>query len=112
EAHYAPATPVALVAAADLPAIVARLHAAGRRAALIHYTGKTGDVAEAAARLALPADPAGYAHGLYAALRTMDGARADVILVERPPAGSAWQGVNDRLRRAAHDSRGALDALL
>jgi L-threonylcarbamoyladenylate synthase len=60
----------------------------------------------------LPAVPDGYAHDLYAALRMMDAVHADIILVETPPADSNWQGVNDRLRRAAHDSRGVLSRLL
>jgi L-threonylcarbamoyladenylate synthase len=42
----------------------------------------------------------------------MDEAHADLIVVEAPPTTSAWQGVNDRLRRAAHDSMGVLNRLL
>jgi L-threonylcarbamoyladenylate synthase len=38
----------------------------------------------------------------------MDHTGADIILVEAPPQDSAWLGVNDRLRRAAHGSTGAL----
>jgi L-threonylcarbamoyladenylate synthase len=66
----------------------------------------------AIAQLELPPTAQGFAHGLYAALRTMDSANADIILVESPPAHSDWQGVNDRLRRAAHDSKGVLSRLL
>ena len=64
------------------------------------------------AHVALPAQPDGYAQGLYAALRTMDAAGADVIIVERPPQDAAWMGINDRLRRAAHGSEQTLDQLL
>jgi L-threonylcarbamoyladenylate synthase len=42
----------------------------------------------------------------------MDAAGADIILVEQPPQDSDWQGVNDRLRRAAHDSLGILARML
>jgi L-threonylcarbamoyladenylate synthase len=35
-----------------------------------------------------------------------------VILVEAPPGGGAWLGVNDRLRRAAHGSTGIVHGLL
>jgi L-threonylcarbamoyladenylate synthase len=109
EAHYAPATPVALVDPAQLTRTTHALAAAGRRIALIHF-GMS--VSPAVAQRQLPAQPDGYAHGLYAALRSMDAAGADIILVEAPPAGNDWQGVNDRLRRAAHDSHGVLERLL
>ena len=54
------------------------------------------------AQQTLPATPEGFAHDLYAAMRAMDGVDADIILIEQPPDEPAWQGVNDRLRRAAH----------
>jgi L-threonylcarbamoyladenylate synthase len=49
----------------------------------------------------LPADPAGYAHEIYAALREADAAGTDLIVLEAPPAGAEWAAVQDRLRRAA-----------
>lgn len=109
EAHYAPSTPVALVAPERLPDILERLSSAGRRAALI---ARVAQSQHAVAQRKLSDEPAGYAHDLYAALREMDRAGADLILVEAPPADDAWQGVNDRLRRAAHDSQGVLERLL
>jgi L-threonylcarbamoyladenylate synthase len=45
-------------------------------------------------------EPAAYARELYANLRALDALGADVILVEEVPAGSAWQAIGDRLRRA------------
>ncbi|HJV50282.1 MAG TPA: L-threonylcarbamoyladenylate synthase [Noviherbaspirillum sp.] len=110
DAHYAPVTPVALVEAALLPDTVHRLHACDRRVALLRRT--TSPQVQAVAQLQLPVAPGGYAHDLYAALRAMDSAKADIILVEALPADSDWQGVNDRLRRAAHDSQGVLARLL
>lgn len=110
EAHYAPSTPVALVEAGLLPETVQRLHAHGRRTALLRRAALPE--VRAIAQAELPAEPDGYAHDLYAALRAMDGAGADIILVEAPPAENDWQGVNDRLRRAAHDSQGVLARLL
>ncbi|HZW12104.1 MAG TPA: L-threonylcarbamoyladenylate synthase [Noviherbaspirillum sp.] len=111
DAHYAPSTPVALVSTAELGKTLARLSSRGRRFALISRVG--GGSPSAVVQLGLPAEPAGYAHDLYAALRTMDAAKADIIVVEAPPADDVqWQGVNDRLRRAAHDSQGVLDRLL
>jgi L-threonylcarbamoyladenylate synthase len=108
ESHYAPHTPVAMQDSAALKATLARLQQAGRKVALIHYS----DLARAHAEARLPASPDGFAHALYAALRLMDGAGADLILVEAPPRGDAWLGVNDRLRRAAHGSSGIVHGLL
>ncbi|OWW22593.1 L-threonylcarbamoyladenylate synthase [Noviherbaspirillum denitrificans] len=110
EAHYAPRTPVALVQPAELANTIDRLTAVGRSFALIRRTHAAD--ASALEQQLMPVDPEGYAYGLYAALRAMDGASADVILVEALPAEDAWQGINDRLRRAAHDSQGILSRLL
>jgi L-threonylcarbamoyladenylate synthase len=108
ESHYAPHTPVAMQETVVLAATLAKLAAAGRKVALIHYS----DLPAAHAELRLPASPDGFAHALYAALRALDGAGADLILVEAPPQGGAWLGVNDRLRRAAHGSVGIVHGLL
>jgi L-threonylcarbamoyladenylate synthase len=108
ESHYAPHTPVAMQDTATLAATLARLHGAGRKVALIHYSPLPAVHAE----VALPATPAGFAHALYAALRAMDGVGADLILVEAPPQDGAWLGVNDRLRRAAYGSSGIVHGLI
>lgn len=110
DSHYAPATPVALIGLDQLPATLQRLAVAGRRVALLRHSVPVS--ALAIAQIELPATAGGYAHDLYAALRAMDAVQADLILVEAPPAGGEWQGVNDRLRRAAHDSAGVLLRLL
>ncbi|MDP4302313.1 L-threonylcarbamoyladenylate synthase [Leptothrix discophora] len=49
----------------------------------------------------LPSDPAAVAHELFGALRDFDDAQVSLIWVEEPPADSAWDGVRDRLQRAA-----------
>ncbi|MDK6078468.1 L-threonylcarbamoyladenylate synthase [Massilia varians] len=108
ESHYAPHTPVAMQDSATLRQTLLELAAAGRKVALIHYS----DMPPTHAALRLPATPDGFAHALYAALRAMDGQGADLILVEAPPQGGAWLGVNDRLRRAAHGSTGIVHGLL
>jgi L-threonylcarbamoyladenylate synthase len=46
-------------------------------------------------------DPAAVAHALFAVLRRLDDAGAAEIWVEQPPDTPAWEGVLDRLRRAA-----------
>ncbi len=108
ESHYAPHTPVAMQDTATLAATLIKLAEAGRSVALIHYS----EFAPVHASMRLPVSPDGFAHALYAALRAMDQAGADVILVEAPPQGGQWLGVNDRLRRAAHGSTGIVHGLL
>ncbi|HEY6772960.1 MAG TPA: L-threonylcarbamoyladenylate synthase [Oxalicibacterium sp.] len=107
--HYAPVTSVVLIETARLANTLDKLHAAGHRVALMHYTEFDAAVQ---ARTRLSSQAAGYAHDLYAALRAMDAAKADLIVVEAPPTGEDWNGINDRLRRAAHDSAGELERLL
>lgn len=113
DAHYAPRTPLALVPTEQLTALTQQLAAQGKRFALMHYTD-TGSRAGAVAvaRLPLSAEPQAYAHALYATLRTLDAKSCELILVEQPPQDVRWQGVNDRLRRAAFDSAGVLERLL
>ena len=108
DSHYAPATPVLLLAPDTLAETLNQLLNAERRVALIHYS----DQAPASASVRLPELADAYAHGLYAALRTMDQVGADVILVEAPPSLPAWFGINDRLQRAAHGSGAVLQQLL
>lgn len=49
----------------------------------------------------LPAEPDGYAAGLYAALHRLDDTGCKEILVAEPPRTPAWLAVRDRLSRAA-----------
>ena len=51
--------------------------------------------------LRMPRNADAYARRLYAALRKLDGARCDAILIESPPDEPAWRAVCDRLLRAA-----------
>lgn len=51
---------------------------------------------------AMPADAAACAHELFAVLREFDARGVALIWVETPPEGREWDGVRDRLQRAAH----------
>jgi L-threonylcarbamoyladenylate synthase len=55
-------------------------------------------------RLSAPADAAGYAHALYAALREADALGLTLVLAVPPPPGGIGEAVLDRLRRAAAGS--------
>jgi len=50
---------------------------------------------------AMPADPLAVAHELFAVLRDLDARGVREIWVEQPPDDPRWEGVRDRLRRAA-----------
>ncbi|MCB1636401.1 MAG: threonylcarbamoyl-AMP synthase [Xanthomonadales bacterium] len=94
--HYAPRTPAWLASQSDWPTAVAK----ARRQAMRWRVLGCGALPEGVAGLALPAEPVGYAHGLYAALRQLDRTGAAHLLVQAPPADEAWLAVHDRLRRA------------
>jgi L-threonylcarbamoyladenylate synthase len=102
--HYAPATPLQLVAASELPQRLAATSAAGTKVAVVAYGADAIAAAEAAdaAVTAMPGDVVEYGRRLYAMLRRVDAAGHDLILVEAPPAAPEWLAVRDRLMRAAH----------
>lgn len=100
DAHYAPTTPMRLIAPERLLDFMNALRHSGRRcAALCHSQPPQAGMPHAWCML--PAEPEGYARGLYAALRELDRAGADLIVVEGIPVTPAWLAVADRLRRAA-----------
>ena len=94
-AHYAPRTPLELVATDAL--------AASSRAgdAVLARCAAPAGLADGVTWAQAPADPAGYGHDLYARLRSLDESGATRILVEAPPASPDWAAVADRLGRAA-----------
>ena len=51
----------------------------------------------------MPADAMAAAHELFAVLREFDADGTRLIWIEQPPAGAEWDGVRDRLQRAAAD---------
>jgi len=71
-----------------------RTDAHGRRVDLTIFSSSRKD--------RLPADAAGYAAELYDTLHAVDDAGCDAVLVELPPDDAQWDGVRDRLTRAAH----------
>ncbi len=102
-AHYAPHTPMHLVAEVALREEIAGRLAQGLRVAVLaRATARVYDSRVFWERSTLDAET--YAHDLYAHLRELDASGSDLILVEAPPQGEAWLAINDRLRRAARDS--------
>jgi L-threonylcarbamoyladenylate synthase len=102
--HYAPATPLELVAAGELSQRLAAQGAPRVRIAIVAHSPEAMAAGEAAgtAVIAMPANAAEYGRLLYATLRRLDTADHDLIMVEAPPAAPEWLAVHDRLMRAAH----------
>lgn len=100
ESHYAPAAPVRLV---DAVAWRHLLHDPTARPAgvLGVYSRVALEAGPALLFRPMPDDAAAVAHELFAVLRELDAAGVSAIWVERPPPGPAWDGVRDRLQRAA-----------
>ena len=97
ESHYAPERPLRLVSAQEWEAALA---AERRTRAVLSFTGPPPGKASVKWIVMAP-DPQDCAHRLYANLRELDTSGCEVILVEAPPPGPEWEGVRDRLRRAA-----------
>ncbi len=104
--HYAPRTPVELVASSAAAARAAQLAAEGASVVLLAITAN--EVPARASAIRMPPDPHAYAARLYAALREADALARNIILVELPDTPSrashlnpAWTAILDRLHRAA-----------
>ena len=102
-AHYAPQTPMRLIAGQRLLDYLNAQRHKGDRCGVIGHSQPPQAGMPHLWRM-LPADPVGYAHDLYAALREMDRAGVSAIVVEALPEEHAWAAVADRLRRAVAGS--------
>ncbi|MDD2741966.1 MAG: L-threonylcarbamoyladenylate synthase [Rhodocyclaceae bacterium] len=102
-AHYAPQTPMRLVAGERLLDFLNAQRHKGDRCGVIGHSQPPQAGMPHLWRM-LPADATGYAHELYAALREMDHAGVSLIAVEALPNDPAWAAVSDRLRRAVAGS--------
>lgn len=88
ERHYQPRTPL----------YIGR-KPVGRSAYLWH----SADL-PAGLNVRMPAEPAAYAASLYDILHRLDREQLDFISVEPVPPAPEWDGIRDRLKRAAHRS--------
>ena len=88
--HYAPEIPVCLMDDVSV---------AGEEDAVIRFgpSASSGGLMN----VDLGVDPDSAGQGLYDALRRCGDSGARRILVQRPPTGSAWAAINDRLSRAS-----------
>lgn len=95
EAHYAPRARLRLADVAGLDLL------AGPGAGLAVYSRSRPALPQGAVWRAMPATPELAARCLFADLRALDRADIQQIWVEQPPRLPEWEGVRDRLRRAA-----------
>jgi L-threonylcarbamoyladenylate synthase len=94
ERHYSPRTPTRMVPTHGLDQEIARLN---DKVAVLAFSRPDERVDY---WLRMPREPQSYAQRLYAALRELDGAGCELILVEAPPDALEWAAVRDRLKRA------------
>jgi L-threonylcarbamoyladenylate synthase len=103
-AHYAPRTEMALVDARQFAEAVRAAVQSGRRVAV--FARQRVPLSENVTLLPAPSAAPDYAHVMYRALRELDEAGADLLLVEAVPDTPDWLAVRDRLARAAHRDLG------
>lgn len=96
--HYAPRAKLRLMQTSALKAAVALLGAEARHVAVYSRTALT---APGLLVRTMPDSPAAAGHELFAALRELDATGVPLIWVEQPPDSPEWEGVRDRLERAA-----------
>ena len=99
EKHYAPRTPLTLMAAAPLAARLAQ-SGSERLALLAPLNALQSCRASVVVAIAAAEHADEYARQLYAHMHRLDMAGADRIVIAAPPAGPQWDAIRDRLRRA------------
>jgi L-threonylcarbamoyladenylate synthase len=100
ESHYAPRAKLRLMPAAMLNTALQMLGDSALKLAVYSRSVRLPPGSPLRHR-GMPDDPDRAAHELFATLRELDAEGLDLIWVEEPPPLPAWDGVRDRLRRAA-----------
>ena len=103
EAHYAPKAKLRLMDSKMLASAVEVIAGVGVPGLALYSRSLRRPVRGLIVR-PMPASAAAVAHELYAVLRELDAAGATLIWVEQPPDDAEWDGVRDRLQRAASSS--------
>ena len=99
-AHYAPHAKVRLMSTTMLKTALEVLGSDPLKLAVYSRSVPSG-VATGVRHRRMPARPEQAAHELFAVLRELDSTGVHLIWVEEPPPGPEWDGVRDRLSRAA-----------
>ena len=99
-AHYAPNAKVRLMDAKQLQSALDLLGTEGKHIAIYHRS-PLKNASKGLHLRAMPQQALGAAHELFGALRDFDEMGAKLIWIETPPDTADWEGVRDRLQRAA-----------
>jgi L-threonylcarbamoyladenylate synthase len=99
-AHYAPNAKVRLMDAKQLQSALDVLGADGKNIAVYHRSALK-NASKGVHLRAMPQQALGTAHELFSVLRDFDEIGAKLIWIETPPDTADWEGVRDRLQRAA-----------
>ena len=99
-AHYAPTARLRLM---STPMLVTALQMLAQESlSLAVYSRSLAlNVAPHVRHRRMPAHPEQAAHELFSVLRELDAEGVQLLWVEMPPPGPEWDGVRDRLQRAA-----------
>jgi L-threonylcarbamoyladenylate synthase len=98
--HYAPSTPLAIVASDDLERYAGEFVARQEKVAVLAMRPPL-DTQRNMTWINAGKKPDAYAHNLYNHLRTLDSAGCVRILVQDLPADERWAAILDRLQRAS-----------
>jgi L-threonylcarbamoyladenylate synthase len=98
--HYAPRAAVRLMTTPMLRTALEMLGSEPLKLAVYSRSVPSG-VATGVRHRRMPARPEQAAHELFTVLRELDREGVHLIWVEEPPPGPEWEGVRDRLVRAA-----------
>jgi L-threonylcarbamoyladenylate synthase len=97
--HYAPSTPLAIVASDDLERYAGEFVARQEKVAVLAMRPPL-DTQRYMTWINAGKKPDAYAHNLYNHLRTLDSAGCARILVQELPEDERWAAILDRLQRA------------
>jgi L-threonylcarbamoyladenylate synthase len=101
--HYAPSAKLRLMSTQQLRDALELLGPQALNLKLAVYSRARLRAGRGVEHRLMPDDPAAAAHELFATLREFDARGAQLIWVEQPPDSAEWEGVRDRLMRAAAD---------
>jgi L-threonylcarbamoyladenylate synthase len=101
EAHYAPLARVRLLEQQDLQQRLNHLAQDPKRHLFAVWARSRLTVPDGVLLHAMPTDAQTCAHELFSQLRAFDAQGIQELWVEMPPAQAEWDGVRDRLKRAA-----------
>lgn len=101
EVHYAPNAQTVLCSIEQIKKVLeGQVYEGKPKFGILTFKKETPTLVDSQI-ITMPDESKSYGHDLYNALRQLDNARVDIILVEYPPQTEDWAAINDRLKKAA-----------